>query len=61
MKNIMAALFGAEKIPFTEINLLAKNTPNLLMYFLPAVIVFTCIECLFSHYGDHKHYERKKL
>lgn len=53
-------LFGAEKIQFEEIGLLEKNTPNLLIYFLPAVILFTVIEYLFSHYGDHKHYEQKE-
>jgi len=59
LQNFMS-VFGAMKIPENEIYMLEKSAPNLLVYALPAVFVFTVIEGLLSHFGEHKTYERKE-
>jgi sterol desaturase/sphingolipid hydroxylase (fatty acid hydroxylase superfamily) len=53
-------LFGAEKIPFTDLALLEKSSPNLIIYTLPAVVLFTLLECIYSYFGEHEHYEKKE-
>ncbi|HYK76785.1 MAG TPA: sterol desaturase family protein [Daejeonella sp.] len=47
------SVFGAPKISFDEIYQLEKSSPNLLVYSLPAVAVFTLLEFVFS-YRDGK-------
>ncbi|HKG05316.1 MAG TPA: DUF4833 domain-containing protein [Pedobacter sp.] len=54
------SIFGAVKIPASQVHLLEKSAPNLMVYALPAVFVFTLIEGLLSHFGEHKTYERKE-
>lgn len=54
------ALFGAEKVALTDIYQLQNDAPNLLVYTLPVVFIFTVIEFLGSHYGEHRTYERKE-
>jgi sterol desaturase/sphingolipid hydroxylase (fatty acid hydroxylase superfamily) len=54
------SLFGAVRIPADQLRHLEKSAPNLMVYALPAVLAFTVIEVLLSHFGDHRHYEKKE-
>lgn len=54
------SLFGAEKVALSDIYQLQNDAPNLLVYTLPAVFIFTVIEFLASHFGEHQTYERKE-
>lgn len=53
-------LFGADPIAPSAIYQLQKDTPNLLVYLLPVVLLFTVIEFACSHFGKHKTYEYKE-
>jgi len=54
------SLFGADKVALTDIYQLQNDAPNLLVYTLPIVLIFTIIEFLVSHFGEHKTYEGKE-
>lgn len=54
------SLFGAAKIPASELYDLEKSTPDLMVYALPAVLAFTLIEGLLSHYSEHKTHEGRE-
>jgi sterol desaturase/sphingolipid hydroxylase (fatty acid hydroxylase superfamily) len=56
----LSGLFGAAEINLADINLLQAKAPDLMLYALPAVFVFTIIEFLGSYFGEHKTYEQKE-
>jgi sterol desaturase/sphingolipid hydroxylase (fatty acid hydroxylase superfamily) len=53
-------IFGADKVALADVYKLQNDAPNLLMYTLPAVFLFTLLEGIVSHYSEHKSYERKE-
>lgn len=52
--------FGAAEINLANINLVQAKAPDLMMYALPFVFLFTIVEFLCSHFGEHKSYEAKE-
>ena len=53
-------IFGASPIPLDSIADLEKAAPNLMVYALPAVLLFTLIEYGVSYFSDHKSYEKRE-
>ncbi|HEY1024293.1 MAG TPA: sterol desaturase family protein [Sphingobacteriaceae bacterium] len=61
MKVISAVfIFGADPIPFEDITHLQKNSPDLIIYALPAVVFITLLEIFGSWILDRKNYEAKE-
>jgi sterol desaturase/sphingolipid hydroxylase (fatty acid hydroxylase superfamily) len=58
--NIGSYLFGAPKIEYDDISRLEQNSPELILYAVPAVILFTIIEIAYSHYSGKKIYDSKE-
>lgn len=56
----MNAIFGAVRINFDDIHQLQKSTPNLLIYAMPAIILFTILEYSLAKLSRHKSYEHKE-
>lgn len=54
------SIFGAARIPVNDIHQLEKSAPDLLIYALPFVFFCTALECGFSHFAEHKSYEKKE-
>lgn len=54
------SIFGAARIPINDIHQLEKSAPDLLVYALPLVFFCTALECGFSHFAEHKSYEKKE-
>jgi sterol desaturase/sphingolipid hydroxylase (fatty acid hydroxylase superfamily) len=54
------SIFGAARIPINDIHQLEKSAPDLLVYALPLVFFCTALECGFSHFSEHKSYEKKE-
>ncbi len=54
------SIFGADRIPMEDINLLEKNSPDILVYAVPAVLLLTLAEFIFSKLHDHDSYEAKE-
>lgn len=54
------SLFGAEKIPMDLIHEVEKNAPNLIIWAVPAMVLFSALEMLFSYLQDRKYYEKKE-
>lgn len=54
------SLFGAVRINIDDIHQLQKDAPNILVYALPAIVLFTLLEYLLSHFSKHKSYEHKE-
>uniref|UniRef100_UPI0018EBDBAF sterol desaturase family protein n=1 Tax=Pedobacter sp. ASV28 TaxID=2795123 RepID=UPI0018EBDBAF len=55
--QFFSSFFGAEKLALEEVYLMQNNTPNLIFYALPIVLVFTVLEFvlgkIFKHEDDH--------
>ena len=54
------SLFGADPINMEAMISVQEKAPNIVAYALPAVFLLTIIEFIFSHFGEHKTYERKE-
>ena len=54
-------LFGAPVIDLSELELLEAQTPNLIVWAVPAMVFFTLVEILFSYLGNRGFYEKKEL
>ena len=52
--------FGAEKIPYSELANLEKNTPEIIVYAIPAMAFFTLLEVGYSWYRNKKIYKTKE-
>ncbi|WP_423148327.1 DUF4833 domain-containing protein [Rubrolithibacter danxiaensis] len=58
---LVQTIFGAPQIALDTIDELEKSSPNILVYALPLVLLFTLLEFFFSHHHDHhKSYEKKE-
>lgn len=57
--NILTS-YGAEKIPFEEITHLESQSPNIIVYALPAVAFFTIIEIAASFILDKNYYDKNE-
>lgn len=56
----IVAIFGAKQVALADVYQLQKDAPNLLIYTLPLVFIFTLVEFVAAYYGEHKTYERKE-
>ena len=56
----IGSLFGADQINLDQLYQLQEQTPNLMLYTLPIILVFTLIECIGSYFSDHKTYEKNE-
>lgn len=54
------SLFGAEKIPMDLIHEVEKQAPNLIIWAVPAMVLFSALEMLISYLQDRKYYEKKE-
>ena len=54
------SIFGAEKVDLADVYQLQQHAPNLLVYTLPVVFIFTILEGVASYFSEHKSYERKE-
>lgn len=52
--------FGAAQIDLLKVHEVQSTAPDIMMYALPAVLFFTVIEFLVSHFSEHKNYEHKE-
>src|SRR5690606_1867590 len=52
--------FGAEKIPFENLTHLQENSPDLIVYAIPAMAIFTLFEIGYSWHHNHTHYKTKE-
>lgn len=55
---IFLDFFGADKIPFSSLTEFEKNSPNLIIYAAPAMIIIAIIEII-AAFWTHKHYHEK--
>lgn len=53
-------LFGAQRIPYEEITNLEKSAPEIIVYAIPVVALFTFLEIGYSWYLQHKNYKLKE-
>ncbi|RZM05964.1 MAG: sterol desaturase family protein, partial [Pedobacter sp.] len=56
----LQSIFGAPVIPMDSIADLEKAAPNLMVYAIPAILIFTLLEYGISHFSEHKSYENKE-
>lgn len=54
------SLFGAPKIPMDLIHEVEKKAPNLIIWAVPAMVLFSALEMLISYFQDRKYYEKKE-
>ncbi len=54
------SLFGADKIPMDLIHQVEKSAPNLIIWAVPAMVLFSALEMLISYLQDRKYYEKKE-
>lgn len=54
-------LFGAPTINLNLISELERQTPNLIVWAVPAMILFTLIEIVFSYKDNKAYYEKQEL
>lgn len=59
-ENTSQALFGADKIPFTNINELQASAPDIIVYAAPFMFLFVLIEYFVSKHQHHDLYEKKE-
>lgn len=57
---LFLSLFGADKIPMDLIHEVEKNAPNLIIWAVPAMVLFSGLEMLISYLQDRKFYEKKE-
>lgn len=55
-----SSIFGARKIPYQEITQLENNTPEIIVYAIPAFAFFTFLEIGYSWYLHKKNYKVKE-
>ncbi|MEJ7692431.1 sterol desaturase family protein [Daejeonella sp.] len=60
MVVLIFSIFGAEKIPMQDVHLLQKNSPDILVYAVPVMLILTLAEFVSSHIHDHPNYETKE-
>lgn len=53
-------IFGAEKIPLNEITNLESQSPNIIVYALPAVAFFTLVEIAAAHISAKNCYDKNE-
>lgn len=58
MIRFLQVFFGAPKIPFTTINEIEANTPNIIIWAAPVMFFFVLIEWYFSIKENKKLYEK---
>lgn len=56
----LLSLFGADKIPMNLIHQVEKNAPNLIIWAVPLMVVFSALEMYISYRQDRKYYEKKE-
>jgi sterol desaturase/sphingolipid hydroxylase (fatty acid hydroxylase superfamily) len=54
------SLFGAGKIPMDLIHQVEKGAPNLIVWAVPAMVLFSALEMYISYRQDRKFYEKKE-
>ena len=54
------SIIGAETIELSTVYQLQNHAPNLMVYTMPAIILFTMIEFIGSYFSEHKTYENKE-
>lgn len=54
------ALFGAPKIPLDNLSELEKAAPNLILWAVPAMIIFTALEMIISYVQEKPYYEKSE-
>ena len=54
------SIFGAKKIPYNEITDLEKNSPEVIVYAIPAMALLTFLEIGYSWYQRNKVYKLKE-
>lgn len=57
---MILSIFGADKISMEDIHHLEKSSPDILVYAVPAVLLFTLAEFVFSKLHDHDSYEAEE-
>lgn len=53
-------IFGTSKIPYEEIMQLEKSSPEIVVFAIPVVAIFTCLEIGYSWYLEKKNYRIKE-
>jgi sterol desaturase/sphingolipid hydroxylase (fatty acid hydroxylase superfamily) len=56
----LLSLFGADKIPMDLIHQVEKNAPNLIIWAVPLMVIFSALEMYISYRQDKKYYEKKE-
>ena len=57
----LGAHFGAEKLAIEKLYLIQSNTPNLIFYALPLVLLFTVLEFVFGKIVKHDDFTPAEL
>lgn len=52
--------FGAEKIPYDSITDIEGNSPDIIVYAIPAMAFFTLLEVVVSWYGNKQNYKTRE-
>jgi len=56
----LLSLFGADKIPMDLIHQVEHNAPNLIIWAVPLMVIFSALEMYISYRQDRKYYEKKE-
>ena len=60
MTLLKSSFFNADKIPFSEITSIESNSPNIIVYAIPAMAFFTILEVVYSWYTNRKNYKTRE-
>lgn len=60
MTHLLFSLFGAPKIPFSGINELQGDAPNIIIWAAPVMFFFVLLEYIISYYQNRKLYEKRE-
>lgn len=55
-----SSLFGAPKIDLNSTHLLEQNVPNIIIWAVPVMLLFTAIEMIVSYIQERPYYEKKE-
>ena len=55
------SLFGADKISMDLIHQVEQRAPNLIVWAVPAMVLFSALEMYISYRQDRKFYEKKEI
>jgi sterol desaturase/sphingolipid hydroxylase (fatty acid hydroxylase superfamily) len=58
--NILNDLFGADKIPWNQVDGLQQGSPNIILWAAPAMFLFVLLEIILSHVTNKHHYSKKE-